>query len=77
MMYLEMRKPTGDPNVRCLNLHHGINITNRFMAIIERCMQDADADDGWNLETRIQVRFAILYLQEHSGKKFRAKNGDR
>mgnify|MGYP001083861074 CR=1 FL=1 len=49
MMYLEMRKPTGDPNVRCLNLHHGVNITNRFMSIIERCMQDSDADDGWNL----------------------------
>jgi len=49
LMYLEMRKPTGDPNVRCLNLHHGINITDRFMEIIERCMTDPDADDGWNL----------------------------
>ncbi len=49
MMYLEMRKPTGDPNVRCLNLHHGINISDRFMEIIERCMTDPDADDGWNL----------------------------
>ena len=49
MMFLEMRKPTGDPNVRCLNLHHGININDRFMELIERCMQDADADDGWNL----------------------------
>ena len=49
MMYLEMRKPTGDPNVRCLNLHHGINISDRFMEIIERCMTDPDTDDGWNL----------------------------
>jgi ribonucleoside-diphosphate reductase alpha chain len=49
VMFLEMRKPTGDPNVRCLNLHHGINITDRFMELIERCMQDPDADDGWNL----------------------------
>ena len=49
MMFLEMRKPTGDPNIRCLNLHHGINITNNFMQIIERCMKDPDADDGWNL----------------------------
>ena len=47
--FLEMRKPTGDQNVRCLNLHHGINISDRFMELIERCMQDADADDGWNL----------------------------
>ena len=47
--FLEMRKPTGDQNVRCLNLHHGLNISDRFMELIERCMQDADADDGWNL----------------------------
>ena len=47
--FLEMRKPTGDPNRRCLNLHHGINISDRFMELIERCMQDSDADDGWNL----------------------------
>jgi ribonucleoside-diphosphate reductase alpha chain len=49
MMFLEMRKPTGDQNVRCLNLHHGINISDRFMELIERCMVDQDADDGWNL----------------------------
>lgn len=49
LMFLEMRKPTGDQNMRALNLHHGINITDRFMEIIERCMQDTDADDGWNL----------------------------
>jgi len=47
--FLEMRKPTGDQNRRCLNLHHGINISDRFMELIERCMQDSDADDGWNL----------------------------
>jgi ribonucleoside-diphosphate reductase alpha chain len=49
LMFLEMRKPTGDPNMRALNLHHGINISDRFMEIIERCMIDPDADDGWNL----------------------------
>lgn len=49
LLFLEMRKPTGDQNLRCLNLHHGINISDRFMEIIERCMVDPDADDGWNL----------------------------
>jgi len=49
MMFLEMRKPTGDQNMRALNLHHGINISDRFMEVIERCMQDPTADDGWNL----------------------------
>ena len=47
--FLEMRKPTGDPNVRCLNLHHGINIQDSFMEIIEKCMLDPDYDDSWNL----------------------------
>ena len=49
VQFLEMRKPTGDQNVRCLNLHHGININDRFMELVERCMADPDADDGWNL----------------------------
>jgi len=48
--FLEMRKPTGDPNVRCLNLHHGINITDDFMHIIEKCMIDPDANDDWELK---------------------------
>jgi ribonucleoside-diphosphate reductase alpha chain len=47
--FLEMRKPTGDQNMRCLNMHHGINIPDAFMEIIERCMLDHNADDSWNL----------------------------
>jgi ribonucleoside-diphosphate reductase alpha chain len=49
LMFLEMRKPTGDQNMRCLNMHHGINITDDFMQIVERSMLDKDADDSWNL----------------------------
>jgi ribonucleoside-diphosphate reductase alpha chain len=45
-----MRKPTGDPNLRTLNLHHGINITDDFMLLIEKCMLDHDADDTWELK---------------------------
>jgi ribonucleoside-diphosphate reductase alpha chain len=48
--FLEMRKPTGDPNVRCLNLHHGVNITDDFMQIIEKCMIDPEASDSWELK---------------------------
>jgi ribonucleoside-diphosphate reductase alpha chain len=47
--FLEMRKPTGDQNLRCLNLHHGINIPDSFMEIIERSMLDKDTDDSWQL----------------------------
>ena len=49
LMFVELRKPTGDPRVRCENLHHGINIPNKFMEIIERCMVDKDANDDWPL----------------------------
>lgn len=47
--FLEMRKPTGDQNMRALNLNHGVNISDKFMQVIERCMKDADADDSWEL----------------------------
>jgi len=50
MQFLEMRKPTGDPNMRALNLHHGINITDDFMNIIEQCMIDSNYDDTWELK---------------------------
>jgi len=49
-LFLEMRKATGDPNMRALNLHHGINITDDFMQIIEKCMLDPSADDSWELK---------------------------
>ena len=47
--FLEMRKPTGDQNMRCLNMHHGINIPDTFMQIIEQAMIDPNFDDSWNL----------------------------
>jgi ribonucleoside-diphosphate reductase alpha chain len=50
LIFLEMRKPTGDQNMRCLNLHHGLNITDEFMELIEKCMKDPNADDTWNLK---------------------------
>jgi ribonucleoside-diphosphate reductase alpha chain len=50
LLFLEMRKPTGDPNMRTLNLHHGINITDDFMLLIEKCMRDPQADDTWELK---------------------------
>jgi ribonucleoside-diphosphate reductase alpha chain len=49
ILFLEMRKPTGDQNFRCLNLHHGINISNKFMQLIEDSMTDPNVDDSWHL----------------------------
>jgi ribonucleoside-diphosphate reductase alpha chain len=79
--FLEMRKPTGDPNVRCLNLHHGINITDDFMNIIEKCMLDPETDDSWELkdphtgEVREVVSAKhlwqqILELRMHTGEPY-------
>ena len=47
--FLEMRKPTGDQNLRTLNMHHGINIPDAFMELVEKCMLDPEADDSWEL----------------------------
>jgi ribonucleoside-diphosphate reductase alpha chain len=47
--FLEMRKPTGDQNMRTLNMHHGINIPDAFMDLVERSMIDPTSDDSWNL----------------------------
>jgi len=79
--FIEMRKPTGDPNVRCLNLHHGINIPDEFMEIIERCMIDKDANDDWSLidpkskEVREVVSAKMLWeklmeLRMHTGEPY-------
>ena len=50
IQFLEMRRPTGDPNMRTLNLHHGVNINDEFMKIIEMSMMDKDFDDSWQLK---------------------------
>jgi ribonucleoside-diphosphate reductase alpha chain len=79
--FLEMRKPTGDPNQRCLNLHHGINITDEFMYLIEQSMLDPEFDDSWNLvdpaskEIRETVSAKqlwqqILELRMHTGEPY-------
>ena len=79
--FLEMRKPTGDQNQRCLNLHHGVNITHDFMQIIENCMLDPNADDSWSLvdpkskEVRETVSAKMLWqmileLRMHTGEPY-------
>jgi ribonucleoside-diphosphate reductase alpha chain len=48
--FIEMRKPSGgDVHRKCLNLHHGINISNKFMSIIDNCTINPSADDTWEL----------------------------
>ena len=48
--FITMRKPSGgDINRKNLNLHHGVNIPDAFMELVEASMYDADADDSWPL----------------------------
>jgi len=48
--FLELRKPSGgDIHRKCLNLHHGINISDSFMSIINQCTINPSANDDWQL----------------------------
>jgi ribonucleoside-diphosphate reductase alpha chain len=60
-----MRKPTGDQNMRTLNMHHGVNIPDAFMEIIENCMLDPNFDDSWDLvdPTSKEVRETVSAKQ--------------
>ena len=47
---LDMRKPTGgDTNRKCLNLHHGVVIPDKFMEIIHKATKEPGFDDSWEL----------------------------
>jgi ribonucleoside-diphosphate reductase alpha chain len=81
LIFLEMRKPTGDPNMRCLNLHHGINITDDFMQLMENSMLDPNADDTWELKDpasgvvrdKVSARElwqSILDMRMHTGEPY-------
>ena len=39
--YLQIRRPKGDPNRQCLNLHQAVMVTDSFMEKLERREQDA------------------------------------
>ena len=48
--FLDMRKPTGgDTNRKCLNLHHGVVIPDKFMEIIHKATKEPGFDDSWEL----------------------------
>ena len=48
--FLDIRKPTGgDTNRKCLNLHHGVVIPDKFMEVIHRATKEEGFDDSWEL----------------------------
>jgi ribonucleoside-diphosphate reductase alpha chain len=65
-MFIDMRKATGDQNLRAPNLHHGINVTDEFMQIIEKCMTIPNYDDTWELinphNKKVMKKISAKYL---------------
>ena len=48
--FLDVRKPTGgDVNRKSTNLHHGVLVSDRFMALIEGATREPGFDDSWDL----------------------------
>lgn len=51
--FLDIRKPTGDQNRKCLNLHQGIVLSDKFMRIIEAATiakaEGREFDSSWQL----------------------------
>lgn len=47
--FLDIRKPTGDANRKCMNIHQGIVISDKFMRVIEKASLDKTFDDSWPL----------------------------
>lgn len=82
--FIEMRKPSGgDANRRCLNLHHGINITDDFMVSVangenwelidphsKRVTKTMPARELWQkiLELRLQTGEPYLHFIDASNR---------
>ena len=48
--FLDVRKPTGgDINRKSTNLHHGVVISDQFMALIEGATREEGFNDSWDL----------------------------
>lgn len=79
--FIEMRKPTGDQNLKALNLHHGVNLSDAFMEKIEASMRDSSYDDTWELRhpsthevvAKVSARDLwqrILEMRMHTGEPY-------
>ena len=76
---IELRKPTGDSNRRCLNVHHGLVIPDVFMEAVEarttwdlispkdgKVVKTVDAFDLWTkiLQTRVETGEPYLLFKD-------------
>ena len=82
--FINMRKPTGDSNTNCLNLHHGINITDDFMqAVLDGTefnllspktgdvIKSVDARELFQriIETRLETGEPYIHFIDESNRK--------
>lgn len=83
--YINIRKPTGgDENRKCLNIHHGINITDEFMEAVRdkkpfnlvcphsgEVVKAVDARELWKgiLKNRIELGEPYIHYIDESNRK--------
>jgi ribonucleoside-diphosphate reductase alpha chain len=62
--FLASRKPTGDVNRQCLNLHHGVSITDAFMEKVEK--GDIEARRRWKevIKSRVETGEPYLFFKD-------------
>lgn len=63
--FLNMRRPTGDPNTRCLNLNHAVCISNQWME--ELVAGDTNKRAIWAelLKTRVETGQPYILFTDH------------
>ena len=62
--WINMRRPTGDVNRRCLNIHHGVNISDKWMQ--EMLDGDKDKRKTWEsvLTARVETGEPYLFFSD-------------
>lgn len=90
--FISIRIPTGDVNRKCLNLHHGVNITNDFMEAVEKnenwdlidpktkkATSTFNARELWEslLETRFRTGEPYLYFIDTANKAYPQSQKDK
>lgn len=67
--FLNMRRPTGDPNRQCTNLHHGVAISDAFMAKVQG--KDKEARRRWKevLKARLETGEPYLFFTDNVNRQ--------
>lgn len=91
--YINIRKPTGgDENRKCLNIHHGINLTDEFMEAVRdkksfnlvcphsgEVVKTVDARELWKgiLKNRIELGEPYIHYIDESNRKVLPSHSER